>query len=118
MGYFVTQLIATKVREPDSNGRANWELHEPLVFWSDKVGRVEVPAGFVTDFASVPRLPLVYDLVGDCAHASAVVHDYLHRGFMSNVSHAAAAHVFKEAMKAEGTPAWRRWLMWMATRYA
>lgn len=77
-----------------------------------------MPAGFKTDFASVPRLPFIYGLAGDCAHASAVIHDYLHRGFMRHVTHAEAASVFREAMKAEGVPAWRRNLMWLAVRIA
>ena len=54
-------------------------LTEPLIFQSNVMGLIEVPAGFNTDFASVPRLPLIYAVWGDRAHREAVLHDYLYR---------------------------------------
>jgi hypothetical protein len=40
---------------------------------------VIAPYGFLTDLASVPRLPVVYLLFGNRARRSAVIHDYLIR---------------------------------------
>jgi len=40
---------------------------------------VTVPAGFYTDWASVPRLPWVYMKYGNTGHEAALVHDYLYR---------------------------------------
>jgi hypothetical protein len=40
---------------------------------------VTVRAGFITDLASVPRLPLVYLFLGDMAQEEAVVHDCCYR---------------------------------------
>ena len=40
---------------------------------------VTVPAGFYTDFASVPRLPVLYVSLGNTGHEAALVHDYLYR---------------------------------------
>ncbi len=37
-----------------------------------------VPEGFITDFASVPRIPFVYDKLEDIAQRPAVIHDYLY----------------------------------------
>lgn len=37
---------------------------------------VKVPAGFITDGASVPRLPLAYMLFGGRARKAATLHDY------------------------------------------
>lgn len=111
-GRFKTGLHAAKVSEGDGLGRARWRLLAPLVYHSDLIGEVAVPEGFVTDFASVPRLPLAYMLTGDTAHASAVVHDYL----VGKYEWVAAADVFREAMTAEGVPAWRRWGMYWAVR--
>ncbi len=85
-----------------------------MVYEGRIVGRVEVPEGFETDFASVPRLPLAYLLTGDTAHAAAVVHDYL----VDTHPWRRAAEVFREAMVAEGVPAWRRWFMYWAVRLA
>ena len=74
---------------------------------------VEVPAGFETDFASVPRLPVAYWLTGDTAHAAATVHDYMVRHRTTNSAEwRDAAHVFAEAMTAEQVAPWRRSAMY------
>lgn len=94
-----------------------WILDSTLVYYSDLLGEIYVPAGFETDLASVPRLPLVYVMWGNRAHREAVVHDYLYR-VNSNpvVTRAQADAVFKEAMKATGKPA-KIWLpMWLGVR--
>jgi hypothetical protein len=39
---------------------------------------IHVPHGFVTNFASVPRLPFAYLLFGGRGNRAAVVHDYLY----------------------------------------
>lgn len=114
MGYFYNKLVAEKIDEAESGGRSDWVLHETLSFISNEYGRIDVPAGFRTDFASVPRAPLLWWLAGGCAEASAVVHDYLHRGLRPDINHEAAAAIFNEAMRAEGVPGWRRWLMYRA----
>lgn len=43
--------------------RKTWRLLAHFVY-QDEGGSFEVPAGFETDFATVPRLPIVFDLVG------------------------------------------------------
>jgi len=113
---FLTSLETTKVREARSHGRAQWKLLTELAYLSEIHGLIVVPAGFETDFASVPRLPFMYLLFGDTAHASAVVHDYLCRVQVpaGQIAWRTAAEVFREAMKHEGVPAWRRWLMYQA----
>lgn len=75
--------------------------------------KVEVPAGFETDFASVPRLPLAYLVAGNTSHKAAVIHDYLYK---TQAPRADADAVFRAAMRAEGVSAWRRGLMWAAVR--
>jgi len=57
-----------------------WRLLAPLRYQSAVLGTlIEVPTGFLTDFASVPRLPLAYLLAGDTAHEAAVIHDFLYQ---------------------------------------
>lgn len=116
---FLTELYATKIKEAGPAGRARWRLLTDLAYNSQIHGLVIVPAGFVTDFASVPRLPLAYWLTGDTAHASAVVHDYLCRIHYQSckISWARAADVFAEAMRHEKVPAWRRQMMYLAVRW-
>lgn len=90
-----------------------WELTAPFVY-DDKWIRVEVPTGFLTDFASVPRLPVAYLLTGNTAHRAAVIHDYLYATGLT--PRAEADKVFRRAMKAAGVPGWRRWMMYWAVR--
>lgn len=96
-------------------------LTKDLVYQSDLLaaldlsqclgGLLDVPAGFVTDFASVPRVPVVYMLFGDRAHHESVVHDYLYQTHLCN--RGAADKVFLEAMKARGKSAFvRRGMYW------
>lgn len=92
-----------------------WVVVQPVVYQSDVAGRtITVPFGFVTDLASVPRLPLVYDLCGSTASEAAIVHDYLYSTHL--VDRATADAVLREASAVTGVPAWRRWLMWAGVR--
>lgn len=61
-------------------GRRRWMTLAPLVYRSDLlVEPVTIPSEFITDLASVPRLPFAYLLAGDRAHGPAVVHDWLYQ---------------------------------------
>lgn len=113
---FLTALNVAKVREAGSTGRTAWRLQTDLAYLSELYGMIVVDAGFETDFASVPRVPFAFWLAGGTAEASAVIHDYLVRRHytMCKISWRGAADVFREAMKHEGVPAWRRWLMYQA----
>lgn len=72
-----------------------------------------VPVGFLTDFASVPRLPVAYLLTADSAHEAAVLHDWLYK---TQAGRSFADRVFLHAMAAMGEPGWRRWLMYAGVR--
>jgi hypothetical protein len=79
---------------------------------------IRVPAGFVTDFASVPwGLWNLEPPLGDAAKA-AVIHDYLYasRGLGGRYSRAQADAIFREALGALGVPLWKRTLLWAAVR--
>ena len=88
-------------------------LLAPLCYESDIMGSLTVPAGFVCDFASVPRVPVVYMLFGDEAHQAAVVHDYLYR--YAVVERKVADRVFCEAMSVSGV-GWKRYPMFWGVR--
>jgi len=117
---FMTNPKVVKIREASSAGRAQWALAEPLVYVARDGRTFFVPAGFETDFASVPRIPLAYWLTGDTAHLSAALHDFLCRVLHRHglMSWAEAALHFRDAMRAEGVPRWRAWLMYWAVRMA
>ena len=75
---------------------------------------IEVPAGFETDFASVPRVPVAYWLFGDVAHEAAVVHDFLYS--TAAVPRETADKVLLEAMEVTGVASWRRMPIYWAVR--
>lgn len=73
-----------------------------------------VPIGFYTDFASVPRLGIVYSLLGDRAHEPAVIHDWLY--YSALISRDMADNVLFEAMGVLGLPWWQKWPIYMGVR--
>ena len=71
-----------------------------------------VPAGTVTDFASIPKLAQgIVSALGNHVEA-ACVHDHMcyTRPYTSKV----AAAIFNEAMRAGGVPDWKRAIMYRA----
>jgi hypothetical protein len=88
-----------------------FRLHEPLV-WFTEGDSIIIPAGFITDLASVPRIAqAVIPKTGPYA-AAAILHDYL---FVTQThSYAAANRLFLDAMTACGVRWTQRNLIWLA----
>lgn len=108
MSRFLTPLRAEK-------SGSVWTILQPLIYSSDVAKRVfVVPEGEVTDFSSVPRMPLAFMLTGDTGHSAAAVHDRLYR--TGEVSREMADKVFREALLVSGEPAWRAALMYAGVR--
>lgn len=90
-------------------GHGSWKLVEPLTYRGGQVP-ITVPAGFVTDMDSVPRVPVVYAAFKGRAVRAAVVHDHLYERQRGK---AFADSIFLKAMKHEGVPArWRYPIYW------
>lgn len=88
------------------DGRQFYRVNEPLVYRSDVASMIiKVPAGFVTDLASVPRLPFVYLLLNGVADEPGVVHDYLYSVGM--FPRALSDKVLYEACLVTGVPTWK-----------
>jgi hypothetical protein len=98
MSKFLTELEIKNITDK------LWKLTTPLVYKSDLLDRtICVPSGFVTDLASVPRVPIVYYFWGGRCHREAVIHDYLYRTDSAPVvSCSLANRVFLEAAKTRG----------------
>lgn len=95
---------------------SHWKLVKEFVYDSEVAhARISVPPGFVTDFASVPRVPVAFWLTGDTAHAAAVIHDWLYTTGL--LPKATADSVFYEAMRASGIPFWRAKVMYWGVAY-
>jgi hypothetical protein len=94
---------------------ATWRLLEPLVYQSDVAGQTfTVPAGFVTDLASTPRIPFVYEIGGGVANMASVIHDWIYTTHV--VPRNVADAVLREASAVNGMSWLRRQIMWLGVR--
>ena len=108
---FLTPLRVEQVSESD------WRLIDPLVYWSEVLDRqIVIPENFVTDFASVPRMPFLYWFAGGSAEAPAVLHDWYYRTKTEEVTRAQADALLYEAIVAAGYWRIRAWTMWAGVR--
>lgn len=115
MSAFLDKLDVILLDDIANDGRGSWQLDRDFRYQSDIAKQViTVPAGFVTDFASVPRIPISYWLFGDTSHEAAVVHDWLYKS--KPVPRDVADEILKEASAVAGIPAWRRWGMYLGVR--
>jgi hypothetical protein len=110
--HFLSALVVEKL-----HGK-QWRVERPFMakvtFDVPDVEEVlVVPEGFLTDFASVPRVPVAYLLFGDKAHRSALLHDHL---YALQRDREFADAVFYAAMRAEKLNAFQRGIMWTAVR--
>jgi hypothetical protein len=107
----------------------NWRLASTLGYWTKQGESVCVPAGFVTDFASIPRgLWNIFPPAGPYAPA-AVIHDFLYRGgrfegpVINNYSQVGrrptrreADAIFYDVMRELGISPAKRSVIWLAVR--
>lgn len=77
---------------PDEPGL--WRLVEPYKF-----NGFTIPRGFRTDFDSIPRLPVLFDIFKGRTRAAALVHDYL---YFIGFNRLASDRIFLRMMVAEG----------------
>jgi len=107
-----------------------WAIKKPLVYFSELLDQaVTVPHSFpvgeitsetengqtcfYSDFASVPRVPIIWESWGDRCHRESVLHDYLYRyDSIPLVARSIANRVFLEAMASRGVKLWIRWPMY------
>ena len=68
----------------------------------------------MTDFASVPRIPLVFSVFGDRAHEAATIHDYL---YDTKHNRKQADLIFRQALFEDPfIPNWKAHAMYAAVR--
>lgn len=101
-----------------SSGRV-FEVAEAITYTGSRGDSWTVPAGFSTDFASVPRLAVWLVPAFDVYTRAAVLHDWfcsvgIQAGAVSAVD---ADGVFRLVMKELGTPFVLRWFAWAGVRW-
>ena len=93
-----------------------WRVIVPFSYTSQATRHtVNVPYGFKTDFASIPRgLWNIFPPTGEYGKA-AVIHDYLYCTHL--FSRPVADLIFYEAMADLRVVWWKRWLMYYAVKF-
>jgi hypothetical protein len=101
----------------EQTGPNRWRLIEPFVYQTKSgafTTSIAVPAGFETDFATVPRIPVAGLVAGGAGEKAAVVHDWLYH--TKPCSRKETDQMFLDALTEEGEPWWRRYIMYAAVR--
>lgn len=108
-------MFTNPLRVQLGEGRSReWRLTHPLTYRQGTERHIGIPAGFRTDFASIPQWFLSF-FPRDCATArAAVLHDYLYReeGWDRRVSDA----IFRRALLDDGVGRWTAFFMWLGVR--
>lgn len=91
-----------------------WLLHSPLTYRGERDTFV-VPAGYVTDFATVPRIAAWLIPRFGVYTRAAILHDWLLTD--SDVSSVDADNLFRRCLRELKVPPVRRTLMWVAVRW-
>ncbi|MFJ3487720.1 DUF1353 domain-containing protein [Pseudomonas sp. NPDC090202] len=113
MSQFTTTLKTEQI------GKWQHTLLADLVLADEEQRVITVPAGFVTDFASIKVLHnaflfILFALVSGYGNYAATVHDFLYT--TGQVSRKEADAVLYRALRAEGVARWRAWLFWAGVR--
>ena len=113
MSRFVTTL---KTEQTD---RRTYTLLDDLVLADEEQRTIIVPAGFITDFASIKVLHnaflfVLFALVSGYGNYAATVHDWLYEH--GSMTRKQADAVLYRALRAEGVARWRAWLFWAGVR--
>jgi hypothetical protein len=98
-------------------GEGLWKLEEPFVYHvgsENSADVITVERGFITDFASVPRIFWAFYPPHGAYAPAAVVHDWLYARRLR--PRAEADRIFLEAMAVLGVPWLRRHLLYIAVR--
>lgn len=98
-----------------------WVVHEPLkVVLLDLEGRaveVTVPAGYVTDLSSIPRILWRFYPPGYTeSRAPSVLHDYMYSHLHWHMTKKQADIIFREGLLTQGMPKFRAWLFYRGVR--
>jgi len=102
-----------------------WCVKDGFTFWLSDVEFVTVPSGFVTDFASIPRLLRVHwPSPGGPWDLPAVVHDFLYQfafvqcvdGSIREIDRGEADQIFRDAMDVMRVRETAEWCIYRGVR--
>jgi hypothetical protein len=112
MAQFLDQVVTG---QEDNRDEGQNVLKQDVHYVSDVLGRtITIPAGFGTDFASVPQwLPWAGALVMH-GKSACTVHDYLYT--YQPCTRLQADQVLREALRATDVAPWRIFFFWWGVR--
>lgn len=120
MSRFLSPTVLRVLRGQFRSGRQLYALEYSVHYESDILGGdVVVPAGYVTDLASVPKMPLAWLMAGGTGAEAAVIHDWLYTTHSFDdqpITRKTADAVFREAITASEDTNAPAGLMWLAVR--
>lgn len=106
---FISELIVKELQD----GRK--ELVKPLVYINKADVTFIVKVGFVTDYASIPRLPVIFLLFEGLDNRAATLHDSLYAN--PKIKRNVADNMFLEALITdEITPKWKAMIAYYSVR--
>ena len=101
---------------PLPNG-IDWELLHEVRYATGTGEVIYVPAGFITDFASIPKFfRRVYQPATGKHRQGAVIHDYIYRTDSLNYTRKQADQVFLEIMELDGVSRFDRKAIYYSVR--
>lgn len=112
MSQFTEKLIVSL--KPDGS---HWELEAPFEYYTEIFGHkkyITVPKGFLTDFASIPKVFHSFIKDKDKYNKAAVVHDWLYN--CKIYDRKTADKIFLEAMAILGIHPIKRYIFYYAVR--
>lgn len=118
MSGFLDSLDLELMRDPQGRplltraGRQLWRVLGRFRYLSDVAGLIDVPAGYVTDLCSQPRLTM--SLLGECAQEPSVPHDYAYS--THRIARVLADRMLFEACIATGVPRWKAMVIYAGVR--
>ncbi|MFC3939168.1 DUF1353 domain-containing protein [Pseudomonas gingeri NCPPB 3146 = LMG 5327] len=98
-------------------GHTRWQVVRPLQYVTLDGRRIQVPIGYLSDLASVPRLARwLIDREEPAARRPSVLHDRIYTHETHRFTKAEADRIFYDALREEGMNTALAWLMWQAVR--
>ena len=115
---FRTELITGWIR-----GTNDVALYQPLIYWDNRTKQeFAFDTGSRSNGASIPRIPLLWTIIGHPWDGDyrdgAVLHDLLYRNLVAEgaMKKIVADQMFYDAIRELGCPEWKAQLMYQAVR--
>ncbi|HAE9564325.1 TPA_asm: DUF1353 domain-containing protein [Salmonella enterica subsp. enterica serovar Montevideo] len=110
MSKFTTPAI------PEMPGHYNWRVYELFEFYLSDGNSdiISVPAGFITDLATIPRIFRALLPPDGKYTKAAIIHDWMYDNALRTKKE--AAKIFLDGMTVLGVPKWKRLVMYQAVR--